>query len=185
MSRSPRGQHNGFCYTVEWWACTRVAWKHRSWAARNGLFENAEFARDLLPAAVASVKTFDTALGSDLKGHVYQACEWEAWHILAKLETRKKYREQCALPARPHVARADSEIEERETIQLAMAAMNQRDREIITAVLSGTELRAIAVRHGVSFQRIAQLRDRAIRTSREALRREAVRIGSTLDECWR
>lgn len=184
MTHSPQGQHNGFSYTLEWRMATRVAWRYRSWAYRYGL-DNAELAHDLLPAAVIAAKHFDPALGSNKQAHVYRACRWEAVHIFEKMETQRKFRDRYSLRRHGHAARADADLEQREIVQLAMSAMNARDRMIVSSLLGGATLRYLAERHGVTYQRIGQLADRAIRDARHALRKEAVRVGSTLDECWR
>ncbi len=184
----PRGDRGGFTGTIEWRIAMLVAWKYRAWAMRNQLHHE-ELAHDLLPASVAAVRGFDSALSSSMEAHVWVMCKQQACTILNKRETQRRHlAKHGVLPDRGVAPAASLDIEQREVIQLAMAAMNPRDREIVTQLYAEgavDKLAATGRKFGVSGERIRQRVKRAIKTAREALRAEAVRVGSTLDECWR
>jgi len=78
-----------------------------------------------------------------------------------------------------------ADLETSETVKLAMRAMSVRQRMVMTATLAGWRTRTICAWLGISEQMVWQDRHRAVIAGRHALRKEAVRVGSTLDECWR
>jgi DNA-directed RNA polymerase specialized sigma24 family protein len=179
-----KGVRFGLTGTDEWHVTSRVAWKLRRWTCRYGI-QQEEFAHDLLPYAVEAARDFDPALGRNKIAHMWTFTWWMALRLLEQQEGIKRRRERCYIPPRDNCPAADHDLQQQEMVRLAMSSITSpRDRAMVTAVMSGMTLSQVGARHGVTRERVRQIAVRGLRQAREALHKEAVRVGSSLDECW-
>jgi DNA-directed RNA polymerase specialized sigma24 family protein len=180
-----KGVKFGLSGTDEWYVTSRVAWKLRRWIYRYGIKQE-EFAHDLLPYAIEAARDFDPSKGRSKVSHMWTFAWWTALRLLDRQEQIKRRRERFYIPPRDNCPAADHDLQQQEIVQLAMCSITSpRDREIVTAVMSGQTLAQVGARHRITRERVRQIALRGLRQAREALRKEAVRVGSCLDECWR
>lgn len=182
-----RGRFKSACgvtATVEYKVAFAVAWRYRRWAHRNGV-SNRELIFDLIPQMVSARKTWRED-GASLEVYLFGCAVRKLGQIMDRPERTRERRERW--PHLRHVTTCvpSRDLEQQEIVRLAMAGIaNPRDRAALSMYCGGVHLREIGRRLGISGERASQIIDRAIREARHALMREAVRVGSTLDECWR
>ena len=171
--------------TLEYLVAKSVSWKYRGWCHRNGM-ESHELKRELLPHLFKASLAYRDGTGASRKAFLWRCALRRVGQIMDPLERTRTSRNKW--PHLRHVTsyRPAADLEQDEVIKLALAGIaNPRDRTALSMHCGGLTDREIGRRLGISGQRASQIIERAVREARHALMREAVRVGSTLDECWR
>jgi RNA polymerase sigma factor (sigma-70 family) len=180
-----RKDHIGFTKTIEYRVATQVAWKYRRWLCRGGISPK-EYMFDLLPHLVYASQMWRPDHGMAKWSFLWMRGLQSVISTMDKLDRNKRRRDNWEFLRHEMVYRERHELETTEVAQLAMAGVrSQRDREVLTMWCGGVQQKEIGQRLGLSGERVRQLLRRAIADARHALRKEAVRVGSCLDECWR